>query len=285
MKPTPTPRKSRLRNNSSIRCCAGLVIALTALGEARAQAPGKPLTQDELLRQIESLNPAPNGGARRTPATPSDAPRAEVRGASAPASGQPLFSEQKPGKSDKPGKPEKRSKGPTEIVALEATFDQKAHLAVFIGDVVVTDPEFNVQSDKLTAYLKHDDQPVGEAPASRLKAGAPPVADASGDTKKKKSGGLEKAIAEADPGRRVTVTQEKEEADGSISHSIGHGTKVVFDSITGDITLTGRPDVKQGINTCAATDDGTIMILNRDGHMRVTGPHKTVISDQSGLTK
>ena len=156
---------------------------------------------------------------------------------------------------------------------------------MFIGEVVVTDPEFNVQSDKLTAYLKQDDKPAVEVAPTRLQAGVAPVVEAKNDAKQKKGGGLERAIAEADPGRRVTVTQEKEEADGSTSHSIGHGTKVVFDSITGDITLTGRPDVQQGINTCVATDDGTIMILNRDGHMRVTGPHKTVIKDQGGLTK
>ena len=214
-----------------------------------------------------------------------EATRTEARGTSATTSTSPLFSEQRTEKAEKVEKPEKRSKGPTEIVALEATFDQKAHLAVFIGEVVVTDPEFNVQADKLTAYLKQDDKPVGEAAPTRLKTVAAPVGEAKSDGPKKKGGGLERAVAEADPGRRVTVTQEKEEADGSISHSIGHGRKVVFDSITGDITLTGKPDVQQGMNTCVATDDSTIMILNRDGHMRVTGAHKTVISDQSGLTK
>ncbi|MEI8109264.1 MAG: hypothetical protein WCI46_15730, partial [Verrucomicrobiota bacterium] len=44
--------------------------------------------------------------------------------------------------------------GPTEIDALEATFDQKANQAIFIGEVVVKDPEFNVKCDKLTALLK-----------------------------------------------------------------------------------------------------------------------------------
>jgi hypothetical protein len=34
-----------------------------------------------------------------------------------------------------------------------------------------------------------------------------------------------------------------------------------------------------------ATDESTIMVLNRDGHMRVTGPHKTVIKDQGDLSK
>ena len=166
-------------------------------------------------------------------------------------------------------------------MALEATFDQKAHVAVFTGEVVVTDPAFIVQADKLTAYLKHEEKSAPELAPTRLRAAPEPKPEA----KPSKGGGLEKAIAEADPGKTVTVIQEKNEADGTASRSVGHGKKVVFDALTGDITLTGRPDVQQGINTCVATDESTIMILNRDGHMRVTGPHKTVIKDQGDLSK
>ncbi len=45
-------------------------------------------------------------------------------------------------------------KPPTEITALEATFDQRANIAVFIGNVFVKDPQFNVDCDKLTAILE-----------------------------------------------------------------------------------------------------------------------------------
>ena len=50
---------------------------------------------------------------------------------------------------------------------------------------------------------------------------------------------------------------------------------------TGDITLTGMPDVQQGINTCVATDATTVITLNREGRMRVVGPHKMEITDTS----
>jgi lipopolysaccharide export system protein LptA len=258
-----------------IRLCTGFVAGLLALADLRAQAPDKALTQDELLRQIESLTPSPGGAAARRNAVPASA--------GAPKAG-PLFAEQRPEKTEKV---DKKDKGPTEIVALEATFDQKAHIAIFIGEVVVTDPEFNVQCDKLTAFLKHDEVPAGQAaPPPRLKAAATPDPKADNKTeapKKPKEGGLEKAIAEADPGKIVTVTQDKLEADGTTSHSIGHGKKCHYDAVTGDITLYGKPDVQQGINTCVATEEETIMILNRDGHMRVTGAHKTMIKDQSTL--
>ncbi len=262
-----------MRNNPNFLSCASLAVSLAMIGVVSAQTPTKQ-SQDELLRQIESLKPSPGGPAPRGAAS---AP-AEGRSSSALASDQPLFAESHTEKGEKSAK---KSKGSTEIVALEATFDQKAHLAVFTGEVVVTDPAFIVQADKLTAYLKHDDKPAPELAPARLRAAPDPKPDA----KPSKGGGLEKAIAEADPGKVVTVIQEKNEADGTMSRSIGHGKKVVFDSITGDITLTGRPDVQQGINTCIATDESTIMILNRDGHMRVTGPHKTVIKDQGDLTK
>lgn len=268
-----------------LRSCAAFSFVLSIAPFVSAQSTAKPLTQEELLRQIESVAPNASDPGRRTPALmpiPGAAARApkETPG---PTAAQ-LFPETT---APKPDKPEKKAKGPTEIVALEASFDQKTHVAIFIGQVVVTDPEFNVQCDKLTAYLKHNDQPAGDAPAggARLKtAPATPEPKKDGD-KPDKGGGLEKALAEADPGGIVTVMQEKLEADGSTSRSIGHGRKVNYDSVTGDITLYGKPDVQQGINTCVATEDGTIMILNRDGKMRVTGAHKTVIRDQGGLEK
>ena len=243
----------------------------------------RPLTTEELQRQIESLSPS-SADPGRAGSSRMSVPGSAPRGARPSSSLQPsLFpGDAPPAKPDT--KPAKKSKGPTEIVALEATFDQKAHLAVFIGQVVVTDPEFNVQCDKLTAYLKHDDK-VDAAGAPRPKATPAPAPAAGKKGGGDKKGGLDKAIAEADPGKMATVTQDKVEADGSSSRSIGHGRRIEYSAATGDITLIGRPDVQQGINTCISTDDSTIMILNRDGHMRVQGPHKTVIKDQGELTK
>lgn len=268
-----------MRNSAAIRLLASVAAALSVHGEIRAQPPEKSLTQDELLREIEALKPSPGAIVRRNPAIAQNSPRASVGAPEVASSVQPLFADGRE-KAAKGAKTEGKAKGATEIVALEATFDQKAHLAVFTGEVVVTDPAFIVQADKLTAYLKHEEKPAPEVAPTRLVVpnSKPEPKSAS------KGGGLEKAIAEADPGKNVTVIQEKEEADGSMSRSIGHGKKVIYDASTGDITLTGRPDVQQGINTCVATDESTIMILNRDGHMKVTGPHKTVIKE-SDLNK
>jgi lipopolysaccharide export system protein LptA len=169
-------------------------------------------------------------------------------------------------------KPAKKAKGQTEITALQATFDQKTREAVFIGDVVVVDPEFKLTTcDRLTVYLK---KAKDEATKS---AGDPPPPESLNSPPK--GGGIDHAIAEASPGKQVTITQDKLEADGTITKNVGHGDKVTHDANTGDIVLTGNPSVQQGINLCLATDAGTVMTLNRNGRMRVEGPHKTIIKD------
>ncbi len=232
----------------------------------------KPLSEGELLKTIDSI------------------------GIGDPLNKQPLsVGEEKPAPARKADPPIKKEKGPTEITAKEATFDNKTHIAVFLNEVVVKDPEFNVSCDKLTAYLKHDDKPIADKPAvpvvksvnvsgrpQATSVPAPKTERASATDKPgnpNKGGGLDRAIAEMTDGGQVLITQDKVEADGTISRNIGRGRKAVYEASTGDITLTGMPTVQQGINTCISLEEGTVMVLNREGRMRVNGLHKTVIKD------
>lgn len=227
-----------------------------------AEKPGdKSLSQADLLRQIESLTPD-NSAAGKTAGAPGSLLNSGLGDA-------PIASA---GKKDKALK---KSKGPTEITALEATFDQKTNLAVFIGEVVVKDPEFNVVCDKLTAYLKSD-KTKGKADAPKS------VPPGPGEEAPKKSGGLEKAVAESTGDRRVIITQDKTEVDGSVTQSIGKADKATYDAVTGDVVLTGSPEVLQGINRVVAVDPGTVMTLNRDGRMRANGLTKSTIVDKAG---
>ena len=233
---------------------AAAVAAAPAFAQKTAETPRK---EDDQHRQIEAVSgavPAFKGLAPRTLAVAS--PVADETPA-APAG--------------------KKEKGPTEINALEATFDQKANEAVFIGAVVVTDPEFNVKCDKLTAHLKTAEK-TPEAAASKWPKPATPAPTEP----KKKSGnsGLRKAVAEASEGGRVTITQDKPDADGKPQHSYGEADRATYDAVTGDIVLTGSPKIQQGINLIIATAPGTVMTLNRDGHMNAKGPHKTIIVDK-----
>ena len=235
-----------------------LLSAAVCAAPAFAQKPAEaPRPEDELHKQIEAVSgPAPAFKGLPLRAVAVAVPPAE----------------------EAPAKPAiKKEKGPTQIDALEATFDQKANEAVFIGEVVVTDPEFNVKCDKLTAHLKTAEKAAAAGAGPASKPGTPAPTEPK---KKSGSSGLRKAVAEASAGNRVTITQDKTDPDGTVQHSFGTADKATYDAVTGDIVLTGKPEVQQGINLMVATAPGTVMTLNRDGHMHAEGPHKTIIKDK-----
>ncbi len=234
----------------------GFGIAVLAAGGIQAQDLFKPMTESVQAPGLDSIGQ----GARRPLTVGVGASRQESE------------------------KAEPKEKGPTVITAHASTFDNRIHQAIFIKNVVVVDPEFNVNCDKLTAYFRSEK--TGEA----AKAGVPAKpavptkpAEASGKSTGPKpgggGGGLEKAIAESTGTNRVRIVQDKVEANGVVTHNIGDGKTAVYDASTGDITLTGMPTVQQGFNMCVALAESTVIILNRDGHMRVDGDHKTIIKD------
>ena len=178
--------------------------------------------------------------------------------------------------------PAKKAKGQTEITSLEATFEQKTMVAVFLGEVVVKDPEFTVNCDRLTAYLKKKKEGADRPAANPPPANPPPANSGVGKpSDDSKGGGLERAVAEANPGNIVVVTQDKLESDGSVTKNIGKGRKVTYDAATGNIVLTGNPNIQQGINLFVATDESTVMTLNRNGRVTFDGPTKTILKDMS----
>ncbi len=231
---------------SKIPLLSALALALS-LAATRAQAPG-PLTEGDLLKGIDALN-------------------------ADPLNTKPLL--EKP-----PGKKEKTD-GQTEITADAAEFNNKTHIAIFIGNVIVKNPEFNVVCDKLTAYLKHDEKPA-PAPGEKPKVATPATESAAAP---KSKGGLEKAVAEMNGKAKVIITQDKAEADGTTSHSIGKAEKAVYNAVTGEVTLTGWPEVKQGVNTGVAVEEGTVMIMTRDGKMRTEKGRTKFIIQDSGNEK
>lgn len=190
----------------------------------------------------------------------------------------PLGFEGTPADPRKAPKAEKKAKGQTEIVSLAATFDQRNRQAVFIGNVVVSDPEFNVTCDRLTAVLKNSKM---EAPRATA-ANAGQTSPGGGGDAPAKGGGLDRAIAEAAEGKEVVITQDKIESDGSITKNVGRARKATYDAKTGDIILSGSPSVQQGINLCIAKAEETVMTLNRNGFNHVDGPSMTVIKDTKG---
>ena len=208
------------------------------------------------------------------------------------------------GSKDAAGKPS----GPTIITSTgDMTYEERTHCAVFTGPdygVFVQDPQFTVNCDKLTAYMRHaatPGQPGGTASlAAKMKAGkgskpaatprATPAPKASPGPKGKgaakdadKASGLQRAVAEGNPDHPIVIRQEKPAANGAEPEiDIGIAQKADYDADTGDIVLTGWPKVSQGINTQIATSEGTVMVMNRNNNtMKTHGPSRTVIEEKT----
>jgi lipopolysaccharide transport protein LptA len=133
----------------------------------------------------------------------------------------------------------------TEIYADQTVFDSSKSIGTFTGNVVVVDPRFNIQGDKLTIFIS-----------------------------KKQNESFEKAIVEGNVG----VVRERPSTNGGPpDHMIGRAEKAVYTAKDGRFELTGNPRVQQGINTHVATSPDTVMILNEAGQLETRGPSRTEI--------
>src|SRR5207244_10589014 len=89
-------------------------------------------------------------------------------------------------------------------------------MGIFSGRVKVTDPRFNLQSDKLTVFIS-----------------------------KGENQGLERAIAEGNVG---LVRDRLDPSGGPPTRAIGRADKAIYTAATGDVELTGTPRVQEGQN-------------------------------------
>ncbi len=140
------------------------------------------------------------------------------------------------------------SNQPTEIYAEQAFFDSAKNTGIFNGHVVVNDPRFNIQSDKLTVYISKDE-----------------------------NGGLEKAVAVGNVG---VIRDRPDPKGGPPLRSIGRSDNAVYTTADGNVELTGTPRVQQGLNMHIATSAETVMVLNENGQLTTRGPSRTEIRQQ-----
>jgi lipopolysaccharide transport protein LptA len=136
----------------------------------------------------------------------------------------------------------------TEIYSDEAFFDSTKNVGIFSGRVKVTDPRFNLQSDKLTVFIT-----------------------------KGQNQGLEKAIAEGNVG---LVRDRPDPNGGPPTRAIGRADKAVYTAATGDVELTGTPRVQEGPNMHVATSPDTVMLINQNSQLTTHGPSRTEIRQQ-----
>jgi lipopolysaccharide transport protein LptA len=136
----------------------------------------------------------------------------------------------------------------TEIYADEAFFDSTKNIGIFSGRVKVTDPRFNLQSDKLTVYIS-----------------------------KGQSQSLEKAVAEGNVG---LVRDRPASNGGTPTRAVGRADKATYTASTGDVELRGTPRVQEGENMHVATSPDTVMIINQNSQLTTHGPSRTEIRQQ-----
>jgi lipopolysaccharide transport protein LptA len=136
----------------------------------------------------------------------------------------------------------------TEIYADEAFFDSTKNMGTFSGRVRVTDPRFNLQSDKLTVFIT-----------------------------KGENQGLEKAIAE---GKVGLVRERPDPGGGPPTRAVGRADKATYTAATGDVELRGTPRVQEGPNMHVATSPDTVMIINQNSQLTTHGPSRTEIRQE-----
>lgn len=140
-----------------------------------------------------------------------------------------------------------RPKGAQTIITAkkQATFDNAASIAEFEGSVVVTDPQFKLMCDKLKVFLN------------------------------KERKGLEHVEAIGN----VIIIQENKDDAGKPVIAQGRGGKAIYYTNTGIMTLTIWPQLKRGISSQVATEEGTVMTLSKDGQLTTTGASKTILQE------
>jgi lipopolysaccharide export system protein LptA len=156
----------------------------------------------------------------------------------------------------------------TEIYADEAFFDSASHIGIFTGHVIVNDPRFNLQSDKMTIYLnKEQDKKRGPQPAE--KSGA--------DAAQEPGQALEKAVAEGNVG---VVRERPDDNGGPPVRSVGRSDVGIYTAADGNMELRGTPRVQSGLNTHVATSPDTVMVINQSGQLVTKGPSRTEIRQE-----
>src|ERR1041385_8377519 len=111
----------------------------------------------------------------------------------------------------------------TEIYADKAVFDSSKSIGVFTGHIIVIDPRFQIQGDKLTIFMsKQQDQP--KQPDQGLA--------------NQQDQGLEKAIVEGNVG---VVRDRPDPAGGPPSRMLGRSDQAIYLAKTGVFELPGNP--------------------------------------------
>lgn len=140
-----------------------------------------------------------------------------------------------------------------EIESDESVMDNDKRLITFTGNVIVTEPRFNLTSDRLEVWMNDDtnlDGSSDDSGAAAADSDEPP---------------FKRAIA---TGGMVEI--EKIGADGKVQ--IAKARKADYDAATGDIILSGGPPTLQsGSGFVNPSSPDAVIILRADGNHQIKG--------------
>lgn len=172
-----------------------------------------------------------------------------------------------------------------------ATFASKDRIAVFSGNVKVTDPRFQLSCDKLTVFLNKSaatpapggaatPPAAGSTPAPLASASNSPPAPAPDANGQGGGGGIDHCVAE---GHVIILQKRAATKPGEEDKiSIGRGDKGTFDNKSGDMVLYGMPEIEQNGNKHSATSPSTIMTIHKDSSLDTKGPNTTTLMQHKG---
>jgi lipopolysaccharide export system protein LptA len=216
----------------------------------------------------QTKTPTPTRGSKPSSAAPARA----SQGSAKQVTGEP----ESQGKTNDlfGGEDKDRPKGPTDIrCSQEAQFDTKTRSGVFVGNVKVVDPQFTLTTDRLAVRLNKEED-----------GGGLEEAQADGNVMivhvNQPKSGQSQAVAGATP-----AVQAQPQPPQQPITSTGKAERAVYEAKDGSITLTGWPQVTQGVNTHIATAPGVKMILYRDGRMQTYGSTRTLIQDRTATNR
>ena len=129
--------------------------------------------------------------------------------------------------------------------------------------MIVNDPRFNLQADKLTVYLNKNTR----EPSEKAQPGATQEPQQA----------LDKAVAEGNVG----LVREQPDANGGPPvRSIGRADMAIYTARDGNMELRGTPRVQSGLNMHVATSPDTVMVVNQSGQLVTKGPSRTEIRQE-----
>ena len=239
----------------------------------RAEAQGfATAVQTKVPEDVRSRFTPPPAAPEAAPAAPAKpAPKAEPKptppaggATSAPEKTKPAASAAKAGKGAKETVIEADGRV---IFDGSGRFGKEHQVVIFEDNVVVTNPEFVMKSDRLIAYFKRGAEEGAEPEGAE---GAEPAKEEGGNQ-------LERAVA---TGREVVV--RKLIADGE--PQIAKARKATFFADRQEVMLEIWPQVQRGKNLVIAKSKDTVIILKGE-EMVVNGPVRTTIVGKDPTSK